>query len=59
MRAANLVQIQIRLPLSLRRRLDAEAKRRAVSRNFLAERAISEALERWEVQPITQEHTPI
>jgi predicted HicB family RNase H-like nuclease len=44
------VQIQIRLTPELRKRLTAEADRRVVSVNLLAERAIEHALNLWEKQ---------
>lgn len=46
------VQLQIRLPLALRDRLNREADRRAVSVNLLAERAIEQALDGWEKQKL-------
>jgi predicted HicB family RNase H-like nuclease len=42
------VQMYLRIPKALRQRFQAEAKRRAVSMNLLGERAIEEALTRWE-----------
>ena len=42
------VQLQFRLPESLRDRLREQADRRAVSVNFLIERAIEESVGRWE-----------
>lgn len=42
------VQLQFRLPGSLRDRLRKEALRRNVSANFLIERALDESLTKWE-----------
>ena len=42
------VQMQVRLPLKLRKRLQKEADRRYVSKALLVERALTESLERWE-----------
>lgn len=47
-----LVQIQVRLPRSLRMRLADEADRRMVAKALLVERALAEALDRWEREPI-------
>jgi hypothetical protein len=46
------VQLQIRLPQSLRDRLIAEATRRTVSTNLLAERAIEQSVAAWEKQKL-------
>lgn len=45
-------QIQLRLPAQTRERLRAEADRRSVSVNFLGERAIEQALDKWEKQKL-------
>ena len=50
--AVEQAQIQIRLTTELRDRLQREAERRTVSVNFLAERALSESLEKWEQQKL-------
>lgn len=42
------VQLQFRLTESLRDRLRREADRRAVSINFLIERALEEGVTKWE-----------
>jgi predicted HicB family RNase H-like nuclease len=42
------VQLQFRLTESLRDRLRKEADRRAVSINFLIERALEESVVKWE-----------
>jgi len=42
------VQLQFRLSTDLRDRLRAQADRRAVSINFLIERALEESVLRWE-----------
>lgn len=42
------VQLQFRLSTDLRDRLRTEADRRAVSINFLIERALDESVTRWE-----------
>lgn len=42
------VQLQFRLPESLRDRLREQADRRAVSVNYLIERALTESVTRWE-----------
>jgi predicted HicB family RNase H-like nuclease len=42
------VQLQFRLSTDLRDRLRREADRRAVSINFLIERALDESVTRWE-----------
>ena len=42
------VQMQIRLPASVRKRLEKESERRTVSKNFLVEKAIEDALAAWE-----------
>lgn len=42
------VQIQIRLPLEIRERLEEQALKRQMSKNLLMEVAIGEALDRWE-----------
>ena len=42
------VQLQFRLTESLRDRLRKEADRRAVSINFLIERALEESVLKWE-----------
>ena len=42
------VQIQVRVQPDLRQRLQDQADRRLVSKTRLVERAIEEALERWE-----------
>jgi predicted HicB family RNase H-like nuclease len=42
------VQLQFRLTESLRDRLRKEADRRAVSINFLIERALEEGVTKWE-----------
>jgi predicted HicB family RNase H-like nuclease len=47
------VQIQIRLPRTLRERLHQEARRRAISVNFLAERAIANAIDQWEKEKVS------
>jgi predicted transcriptional regulator len=44
------IQIQIRLTTATRRRLEKQAAKRLVSKNLLAERAIEEALDRWEAE---------
>lgn len=49
---ADDVQLQIRIPFELRERLSAEALRRTVSVNLLAERALIQALDQWEEQPL-------
>lgn len=46
------VQIQIRLSTTLRDRLFAEADRRAVSVNLLAERALEQSVTVWEKQKL-------
>lgn len=46
-------QIQIRLASDLRDRLQAEASRRVVSVNYLAERALEEMVAKWENQKLT------
>jgi predicted HicB family RNase H-like nuclease len=46
------VQLQFRLTTDVRDRLRAEADRRAVSINFLIERALDEGLARWEKEKI-------
>lgn len=46
------VQMQIRLPLKLRKRLQKEADRRYVSKCLLAERALIEGLDRWEKEEL-------
>lgn len=48
----NRVQIQIRLDPKLKKRLQKEARRRAVAANLLAERAIEEGLGRWEQEKL-------
>jgi predicted HicB family RNase H-like nuclease len=45
-------QIQIRVAPQLKKRLVAEAFRRTVSLNFLAEKAIEDALKVWEKQKL-------
>jgi hypothetical protein len=42
------VQVQFRAPAALRKRLYDEAARREVSVNYLIERAVIHALDRWE-----------
>jgi predicted HicB family RNase H-like nuclease len=42
------VQLQFRLSTDLRDRLRAQAERRAVSVNYLIERAIEDAVVKWE-----------
>jgi predicted HicB family RNase H-like nuclease len=42
------VQLQFRLSTDLRDRLRAQAERRAVSVNYLIERAIEESVTKWE-----------
>lgn len=46
------IQMQVRLPAMVSKRLEKEAARRVVSKNFLVERAIAEALERWESEAL-------
>ena len=46
-------QIQIRVATHIRDRLQAEAARRVVSVNYLAERALQEMLVKWENQKLT------
>lgn len=46
------VQLQIRLTPVIRKRLEREAGRRMVSKNFLAEKAIEDALVRWEKEDV-------
>ena len=50
--AAEQAQIQFRLPVALRDRLQGEAVRRMVSVNYLIERAIEESLDLWEGQQL-------
>jgi predicted transcriptional regulator len=42
------VQMQVRLPAPLLKRIEKEASKRVVSKTFLVERALVEALDRWE-----------
>ena len=42
------VQLQFRLPESLRDRLKVQADRRAVSVNYLIERSLEESVTKWE-----------
>lgn len=42
------VQLQVRFLPEDRERLEREAERRGVSKNYLVERAVCEALDRWE-----------
>ena len=46
------VQIAFRVPAELRARFVAEASRRAVSNNYLGERALEDALDRWEKEKL-------
>jgi len=46
-------QIQIRLPEDVRERLDDEANRRRVSKNYLIEQMIVDQLPAWEAQDIS------
>jgi len=48
------VQVPLRVPRKLRERLQKEARRRAVSVNFLGERALADAVDRWEKEKISQ-----
>jgi hypothetical protein len=45
-------QIQVRLPSALIQRLEEEADRRRVSKTFLVEQMILNALPRWEEQDL-------
>jgi predicted DNA-binding protein len=45
-------QVQFRLPADLIQRLEAEAKRRGVSKTLLAERIMSDGLPRMEKQKV-------
>jgi predicted HicB family RNase H-like nuclease len=46
------VQLQVRFQAEDRERLEREAERRGVSKNYLVERAVCEALDRWEKEKI-------
>ena len=46
-------QIQIRLPDSLRERVEQESLRRRVSKTFIIEQLVLEGLPRWEKQKIS------
>lgn len=50
--ATDQTQMQVRLSTVVRERLRNEADRRAVSVNLLVERAIEDALTRWEKQKL-------
>lgn len=50
--------MQIRIALGSRKRLEHEATRRLVSKNFLIERAVEEALDRWESEAAVSQ-TPV
>lgn len=45
---ADRIQMQVRLAPKLYDRLEKEAARRVVSKTFLVERALTQALEEWE-----------
>ena len=46
------VQLQVRFTPEDRERLEKEAARRGVSKNYLVERAVCEALDRWEKEKL-------
>jgi predicted HicB family RNase H-like nuclease len=46
------VQLQVRFTPEDRERLEKEAERRGVSKNYLVERATCEALDRWEKEKL-------
>jgi predicted HicB family RNase H-like nuclease len=46
------VQVQFRLSSGAKRRLRREADRRQVSTNFLIEKALDEALAKWEKEKL-------
>ena len=45
-------QLNLRVPAILRERIQKEATRRTVSVNLLAQRALEEALTKWEKQKL-------
>lgn len=50
--ARDQVQVALRVPIELRERMVKEAARRAVSINYLGERALSDALTKWEKEKL-------
>jgi predicted transcriptional regulator len=46
------VQMQVRLPASLLKRVEKEATKRVISKTYLVERALSDLLDRWDAESL-------